>query len=146
MSDGFVSGSEDSFEAVVRGQEFSTPPAARAAVRAAAPRARHKFSRFMDYVGKSELTKQVGHGPDVWPLVVVKELVDNAIDHAEEIGRPPVVEVTVTPQAIEVRDRGAGILDDVIDGALSLSSALPLGTPSQARRATHKVTRGRRCS
>jgi hypothetical protein len=46
-------------------------------------------SRLLDFASKRELTAQVGHAPEMWPLVVVKELVDNALDAAEETGTAP---------------------------------------------------------
>ena len=44
-----------------------------------------RTSRASDFVGRHELTAQIGHGPQDWPLVVLKELVDNALD---ELKRP----------------------------------------------------------
>jgi hypothetical protein len=41
-------------------------------------------SRLLDFCSERELTKQIGHGIDQWPLVVLKELTDNALDAAEE--------------------------------------------------------------
>ncbi len=52
-------------------------------------------SRLLDFVSEKELTMQCGHGPDAWPLVVVKELIDNALDGCEEQGIAPEITVTV---------------------------------------------------
>ena len=46
------------------------------------------ISRLAEFVSESELVKQIGHPVRDWPLVIVKELVDNALDEAEEAGRP----------------------------------------------------------
>jgi DNA topoisomerase VI subunit B len=54
-------------------------------------------SRSLDYFSRKELITQVGHSIELWPVVILKELVDNAIDACEEAGNPPVVKVTVTP-------------------------------------------------
>ena len=43
-----------------------------------------KTSRLLDFVGRRELTAQIGHPPEQWPLVILKELVDNALDACEE--------------------------------------------------------------
>ena len=77
--------------------------------------------RFLDFVGAEELTKQIGHPSRMWALVAVKELIDNAIDHAEEEGLPPQVEVEVTRRTITVADHGRGIPDEAIDGALDFA-------------------------
>ncbi len=81
-------------------------------------------SRLLDFASERELTAQIGHSPDMWPQVVVKELVDNALDAAEETGTAPQVEVTVTENLIEVRDNGPGIPGDVVDGVLDFGVRL----------------------
>jgi hypothetical protein len=40
-------------------------------------------SRLLDFCSERELTKQIGHDADHWPLVILKELTDNALDAAE---------------------------------------------------------------
>jgi DNA topoisomerase VI subunit B len=47
---------------------------------------------------------QTGHEPDAWPLVIIKECIDNAADAAEEAGVAPVIHVTVARGRIRVRD------------------------------------------
>ena len=42
-------------------------------------------SRLAEFASVKELTTQTGHGPEQWPLVIVKELSDNGIDAAERI-------------------------------------------------------------
>ena len=59
-------------------------------------------SRLAEFATENELTKQVGHGAWLWPLVVVKELVDNALDAAERAGIAPDITVTVDADAIVV--------------------------------------------
>jgi hypothetical protein len=72
------------------------------------------------------LTAQIGHQRDDWPLVILKELVDNAIDACEEAGIAPVVEVTVDADGIAVRDNGpdlpAEVVEDVLDFSIRVSS------------------------
>ncbi len=66
-------------------------------------------SRLLEFCSIKELVNQTGHGAWDWPLVVLKELVDNAIDACEEAGVAPNVTVTVTDGAIIVTDNGPGI-------------------------------------
>ena len=42
-----------------------------------------------------ELVKQTGQPAENWLLVIVKELVDNALDEAEKAGVAPAVEIVV---------------------------------------------------
>ena len=81
-------------------------------------------SRLLDFLGQRELTRQIGHAPEQWPLVTVKELVDNAIDNAEEQGEPPRIQVTVAERLIEVRDFGSGIPAETVAGVLEFSSRI----------------------
>jgi hypothetical protein len=37
----------------------------------------------LDFIGQRELAARIGHGVEQWPLVVLKEFVDNALDAAE---------------------------------------------------------------
>ena len=46
-------------------------------------------SRLLDFCSEKELTAQTGHDREQWPLVVLKELLDNALDSCEEAGGTP---------------------------------------------------------
>ena len=48
-----------------------------------------RTSRLLDFCSRKELIAQTGHQPDDWPLVVLKELIDNALDACEEGGTAP---------------------------------------------------------
>lgn len=54
-----------------------------------------KTSREMDFFSEKELTTQTGHSIDEWPLVILKELIDNALDACEEADMPPAITVNV---------------------------------------------------
>jgi hypothetical protein len=41
-------------------------------------------SRLVEYCNEKELVAQTGHESSEWPRVIVKELVDNGLDHCEE--------------------------------------------------------------
>ena len=85
-----------------------------------------RTSRLLDFATRRELTAQIGHTPGVWPQVVVKELVDNALDAAEQAETAPRIEVTITESMIEVRDNGPGVsgnvIDDILDFTVRVSS------------------------
>src|SRR5712675_505447 len=78
-------------------------------------------SRLMEFCTRRELVNQTGHDAFEWPLVILKELVDNALDAAEEAGIAPVVSVVVKRGSIVVEDNGPGIPAKTIDGVLEYS-------------------------
>jgi hypothetical protein len=59
-----------------------------------------RTSRLLDFASEKELVAQTGHQRSAWPLVVLKELVDNAIDTCEEAGVAPVVFIKVDDEGI----------------------------------------------
>jgi signal transduction histidine kinase len=73
------------------------------------------ISRLAEFATVDELTKQIGHAVEDWPLVIAKELIDNAVDEAEEAGVPPQIEVVVEPSCITVADRGRGIPPETVE-------------------------------
>jgi DNA topoisomerase VI subunit B len=89
-------------------------------------RAVFRTSRALEYFSEKELILQTGHDPDRWPEVVVKELVDNALDACEAADTLPVVRVTVSARAIVVEDNGPGlpatVIKDILDYSVRTSS------------------------
>ena len=72
-------------------------------------------SRLAEFASVSGLARQTGQPPGNWPLVIVKELVDNAIDAAEEAGVAPDVELSVRSDgSIVVADQGPGLAPKVV--------------------------------
>jgi DNA topoisomerase VI subunit B len=96
-----------------------------------------RTSRLLDFVGRRELTAQIGHGVEHWPLVVLKELVDNALDDAEEAGRPPEIAINVTtaPGSISIADNGSGLaaetIADILDYSVRVSSREAYVSPTR---------------
>ena len=77
-------------------------------------------SRLMEFCTKRELQNQTGHSAHQWPLVVLKELMDNALDACEEAEVAPKILITVNPEAgtIIIQDNAAGIEGDTIKSIL----------------------------
>jgi hypothetical protein len=100
-------------------------------------------SRLMEFCTEKELVAQTGHESYQWPLVIIKELVDNGIDACEEAGVAPVIKVTITtrksgkPTRIIVEDNGPGIPPDIITGIIDYSIRV------SSREAYISPTRGR---
>jgi DNA topoisomerase VI subunit B len=78
-------------------------------------------SRLMEFCTKRELVNQTGHDFTEWPLVVLKELIDNSVDACEEAGIAPIITVQVDGDRIAITDNGPGIPASVIDGVLDYS-------------------------
>ena len=77
---------------------------------------RNVFStpRLAEFASQQGLTTRVGLHASWWPEVVVKELIDNAIDDAETAGKPPIVSVTIADDVIIVEDQGSGVEPDTV--------------------------------
>jgi DNA topoisomerase VI subunit B len=82
-----------------------------------------KTSRLAEFCGERELTAQTGHPKQEWPLVILKELVDNALDEAEEAQIAPEIGIEVSTERGEiiVTDNGRGLPSETIKGMLDYS-------------------------
>ena len=80
-------------------------------------------SRELEYFSEAELVTQTGHPKeDWWPLVVVKELVDNALDACEQHAAAPKITITLAGGDLTVSDNGPGISADVVRRILDYST------------------------
>jgi len=66
-------------------------------------------SRELEFFTEKELTMQIGHDQDLWPITILKELVDNALDACEMAGTAPEIEVTIGDEGFSVQDNGPGL-------------------------------------
>jgi hypothetical protein len=80
-----------------------------------------RTSREMDFFSEKELVTQTGHDIDEWPLVVVKEAVDNSLDACEEANVAPVIEVTADASGITVNDDGPGLPESTLRAAMDFT-------------------------
>jgi Histidine kinase-, DNA gyrase B-, and HSP90-like ATPase len=112
-------------------------------------------SRLMEFCTEKELVAQTGHEAHKWPLVVVKELVDNGIDAWEEAEVAPVIKVTIStgrkfksrrsrsrsrpakPTRIVIEDNGPGLPTETISGIIDYNIRI------SSREAYISPTRGR---
>jgi DNA topoisomerase VI subunit B len=76
-------------------------------------------SRLLEFSSERELINQTGHAVEDWLLVILKELIDNAIDVAEEVGVAPTISITVANGRIVVTDNGPGIAREVVKNILN---------------------------
>ena len=92
-------------------------------------------SRLMEFCTRRELVNQTGHDVYQWPLVVLKELVDNALDACEEAEIAPVISISLKDNSIIVADNGPGIpaktIDNVLDYSIRVSSREAYVSPTR---------------
>jgi len=80
-------------------------------------------SRELEYFTESELTTQTGCSKQQWwPGVVVKELVDNALDACEQVGVAPAISVDFPGDSIRITDNGPGLTPTVVGKVLDFST------------------------
>jgi DNA topoisomerase VI subunit B len=81
-------------------------------------------SRLGEFTSTNGLRTQTGHDPNQWPLVILKELPDNAADEAERAGIAPAINIEVTPNGdIIIADNGPGIAADTVQKILDYTSS-----------------------
>jgi DNA topoisomerase VI subunit B len=94
-----------------------------------------RTSREMEFFSERELTAQTGHAREEWPAMIVKELVDNALDACEEHGVAPEITVLVDESGITVADNGPGIptrtIEAVVDFTVRVSSREAYVSPTR---------------
>src|SRR6266704_2484982 len=78
-------------------------------------------NRTMEFFTESELTNQIGYGKSLWPLVLVKELIDNSLDACESADIAPEITITLEPDAVTVEDNGPGLRPEIIESSLDYS-------------------------
>jgi DNA topoisomerase VI subunit B len=68
------------------------------------------INRALEFFSEKELTMQIGHPRHMWPIALVKELIDNALDACEggAAGAPEIM-VTVESDEVTVADNGPGL-------------------------------------
>jgi Histidine kinase-, DNA gyrase B-, and HSP90-like ATPase len=100
-------------------------------------------SRLMEFCTEKELVAQTGHEARRWPLVIVKELIDNGIDACEEAEVAPVIKVSIKtgrrgkPTRVVIEDNGPGIPAETITGIIDYNIRI------SSREAYISPTRGR---
>ncbi len=93
-------------------------------------------NRMADFFSEKELSAQTGHEREDWPTVILKELMDNAIDACEDIGTPPEIEVEIGDDGLAVTDNGPGIPEETVERILDFA------TRTSSREAYVAPTRG----
>jgi DNA topoisomerase VI subunit B len=89
----------------------------------------------MEFCTRRELQNQTGHSVGDWPLVALKEVIDNALDACEEAEIAPVIEVNVSSGSIAIQDNAAGIetntIKSILDYTIRVSSREAYVSPTR---------------
>jgi DNA topoisomerase VI subunit B len=101
-------------------------------------RATFTTSRLLEFTSRKELELQTGQPAALWPLVALKELIDNSLDACEEAGIAPLLTLAIDSAkgTIIVSDNGPGI------PASTVISILDFNTRTSSREAYASPTRG----
>ncbi|MBU4270800.1 MAG: hypothetical protein KKA28_02890 [Planctomycetes bacterium] len=67
------------------------------------------------------MTTEIGHGRAEWPVVIAKELTDNALDACEEAAVAPRIVIKVDSEGITVADNGPGLPPETVAKLLDYS-------------------------
>src|SRR5689334_14941769 len=78
-------------------------------------------SRLLEFFTESELRTQIGVSKHEWPIALLKELLDNALDACEQAGIPPEITVRVEEDAFSVQDNGPGLPEPTLLKAMDYS-------------------------
>jgi DNA topoisomerase VI subunit B len=95
-------------------------------------------SRLLEFTSQKELELQTGMPAELWALLVLKELTDNAIDACEEAKVAPKIAIHIDSKAATIRvgDNGPGI------PASTVASVVDFATRTSSREAYASPTRG----
>jgi signal transduction histidine kinase len=74
------------------------------------------FSRDLEFATETELAKRMGCSRCFWLRATLKELIDNALDAAEEAGLgAPSILVCIEDGALTVADNGPGMPPELVE-------------------------------
>ena len=83
-----------------------------------------RTSRVAEFCSINELAKRTGRPTDEWPLIVLKETVDNGLDACEEPEIAPIIDIAVSTATgeIVITDNGPGILGETLASLIDYNS------------------------
>jgi DNA topoisomerase VI subunit B len=75
-------------------------------------------SRALEFFSERELIMQMGFERRAWPIALLKELLDNALDACESAGVAPEIAVCTDGATLTVEDNGPGLPVDTLERSL----------------------------
>jgi len=79
-------------------------------------------SRELEYFSSKELSRELGSSSIKWPLVLTKELIDNALDACETSEIAPEITVRLDGTRVSVADNGPGLPKKTLKASLDYNS------------------------
>src|ERR1041385_2789468 len=76
-------------------------------------------SRELEYFTEKELDREIGDNVFRWPLLITKELIDNALDACETGTAPVEITVKLDGTRISVADNGPGLPESTLTESLN---------------------------
>jgi DNA topoisomerase VI subunit B len=126
---------EPQFLQIVAKEGSATPKKSKPKVEPKLTRVAFRVSRLMEFCTLRELQAQTGHSHDDWALVVLKELMDNALDACEETEVAPVISIDVKDGSITIQDNAGGIdpatIESILDYTIRVSSREAYCSPTR---------------
>ena len=96
-----------------------------------------ELSRSMEFFSEKDLTAQIGFAKHQWPVALLKELIDNALDACESANIPPAITVSLHNNVLIVADNGPGLplekLDRSLDYLVRVSDKTGYVSPSRGQ-------------
>jgi DNA topoisomerase VI subunit A len=77
-----------------------------------------EISRELEFFSEKELQMQIGHGRRLWPVALLKELIDNSLDACEGAGVAPQIGIEIGEDYFGVRDNGPGLPAETLTRSL----------------------------
>jgi hypothetical protein len=129
------SGGEPQFLQIEAKDGSATPNKSKPKAEPKLTRVAFKVSRLMEFCTRRELQNQTGHSAYDWALVVLKELMDNALDACEEVEVAPEISIDVKDGSITIRDNAGGIdpatIESILDYTIRVSSREAYCSPTR---------------
>lgn len=80
--------------------------------------------RSTEYFDEATLRSLIGHAKPLWPLALIKELVDNALDACEAANIAPDITISVEADSFSVADNGLGLSTAIVKEALNYDTRI----------------------
>jgi DNA topoisomerase VI subunit B len=100
-------------------------------------RSTFQTSQLLEFFSEKELQMQIGFPKPQWPIALLKELIDNALDASETAGLLPDIAITLEPHALSIRDHGPGLpvatLEHSLDYLVRVSDKAHYVSPSRGQ-------------
>ena len=96
-----------------------------------------ELSRALEFFTEKELTAQIGFNKPAWPVALLKELLDNALDACESANIAPAITIELHDDALVVADNGPGLplatLEKSLDYTIRVSDKNGYVSPSRGQ-------------